>query len=78
MLYEDEGRDKFIWFRQIFINAINSKDAKFSSRLALKKKREHPSSLIKRQVALELHITVFTELVYFRQLVKIGSRTREF
>lgn len=71
MFYEDEGRDKFIWFQQIFINTMNSKDAKFSSRLArYLKRKERTPGLIKRQVALEPHVTLFTELIYFRIPVK--------
>lgn len=32
--FEDEGMDKFIWFQQIVRNTMNSKETKFSSRLA--------------------------------------------
>jgi len=62
----------FICFQQIFINTVNSKDTKFSSRLARHlKRKEHTPNLIKCQVALELLITLFTtKQIYCRLLVK--------
>lgn len=72
MFYEDEGRDKFIRFQQIFINTVKTKDIKFSSRLARHlKRKERTPRLIKPQVALELRNTLFTKLIYFRLLFKM-------
>lgn len=72
MFYEAEGRDKFIWVQQIFINTMNKTDTKFSSRLGRHlKRKEHNPDLIKSQVSLEVHITVFAKLIYFRLLVKM-------